>query len=360
MPEVTVLMAVYNGESHLTQAIDSILGQTYEEFEFVIIDDCSTDRSRDIVLSYGDPRIRFLENERNLGLARSLNRGLATARGEFVARLDADDISEPERLERQVAFLAAHSEVALLGTWYTEIDEEGQALGRYALPCDHTAIRWAMLFYCPFVHSAVMWRRALIESQVGGYDESLRHSMDFDLWTRVAHHLPVANLSQYLVRLRLHPGSMTMTYGDHTLEGHRLRIATMARLLRWSELGLSPGEFEERFLALDTLVRSVDNGSMPQRALSALDDVFLLLEAFCDEVGIRASERRDLRIALGRRVARNLARLARKERARPGGLKTSLQFLATASGVWARSVVPTGLKPYVGTFGMVQRTSRPA
>src|SRR4051794_29608800 len=121
MPKVTVLLAVYNGERYLREAIDSILGQTFQDFEFLIINDGSTDSTREIILSYHDPRIRLVDNEDNIGQTRSLNRGLALAAGQFVARQDADDISEPERLASQVAFLEIHPEVVLLGTWYRKI-----------------------------------------------------------------------------------------------------------------------------------------------------------------------------------------------------------------------------------------------
>lgn len=340
---VSVVMSVYNGEAYLRQAIDSILCQSFTDFEFLVIDDGSTDQTSAILHSYEDPRIRLLTNPKNVGLSQSLNRGLSEARGEFVARQDADDVSEPERLGRQVAFLDAHPEVALLGTWYTEIG--GAQSRQRALPCDYAAIRWALLFFCPFVHSAVMWRRTLVSSSVGGYDESLRHSMDFELWARIADSFPVANLGEHLVRLRLHPESMTMTYGDHTLEGHRLRVGTVTRLLRWTERGVSPEEFEQRFLALDALARGVDNGSMPERALAALDDLFLLQAAFCEEAGVQADEHRVFRIALRRRIARNLARLARRERYRHGSFKTSLQLLSVASGLWAQSMVRAYLTP---------------
>src|ERR1043165_9066720 len=122
-PHVTVLMAVYNGEPFLAKAIDSILAQTYEDFELLVVDDGSTDATPDIVRSYGDRRVRTVRNPRNIGLARSLNVGLAEARGALVARHDADDLSYPDRFRRQVEFLAAHPDVAVLGTRFDSIDQ---------------------------------------------------------------------------------------------------------------------------------------------------------------------------------------------------------------------------------------------
>jgi glycosyltransferase involved in cell wall biosynthesis len=160
MPKVTMLMSVYNGARFLREAIESILGQTFRDFEFLIVDDGSTDDSREMILSYCDPRVRLVINDRNVGLPRSLNRGLDLAQGEYVARQDADDISESARLAKQVAFLDSYHDVALLGTWYRKIDEGGRIIGDRQLPCDHVRIRWCQLFFCPFVHTAIMLRKS--------------------------------------------------------------------------------------------------------------------------------------------------------------------------------------------------------
>src|SRR5437868_2907435 len=122
-------MTVYNSEEYLREAIESILGQTFTDFEFIIIDDGSTDRSADIVNSYSDTRIRFLSNSSNLGLVASLNEGIERARGEYIARMDCDDVSLPERLAKQVTFMDSRPELAASGTWAKEIDEEGNVIG---------------------------------------------------------------------------------------------------------------------------------------------------------------------------------------------------------------------------------------
>ena len=235
MPKVTVLMAVYNGESYLQEAINSILAQTFHDFEFLIINDGSTDRSRQLILSYDDPRIRLIDNPRNLGLTRSLNHGLELAKGQFVARQDADDISEPKRLAEQVAFLETHTEVALLGTWYKKIDSQGTLIRNRRLPCDYTDIRWSLLFFCPFVHSSVMLRKAVVLERVGFYNEALVYAQDYELWARVARCMPVANLDQYLVSYRITATSMTATYGDRTQEGYRIMMAIVGDLLGWDQ-----------------------------------------------------------------------------------------------------------------------------
>ncbi|MDJ0799829.1 MAG: glycosyltransferase [Calothrix sp. MO_167.B12] len=236
MPKVTVLTAVYNGESYLREAIDSILAQTFPDFEFLIINDGSTDSTQEIIQFYDDPRIRLINNEYNLGLTRSLNKGLELAKGEFIARQDADDISEPERLAKQVAFLETHPEVALVGTWYKDIDPQGNLIGECNLPCDCTQIRWDILFYCPFVHSAVMFRKHTIAEQIGFYDEAFSYAQDYDLWWRISRRLQVANINEYLMKLRINPSSMTATYGNIVDdEPLKIKITNIGHLLGWDE-----------------------------------------------------------------------------------------------------------------------------
>lgn len=232
-PRVSVVMAVHDGERFVGEAVDSILGQRFGDLELLVVDDGSTDRSADVVRARVDPRLRVIVNEENLGLARSLNRGIADARGELIARLDADDVAEPERLTRQVAFLDAHPDVALVGSWYVEMSEDGTLGARRTFPTEHWDLRWHLCLYCPFVHSAAVWRRAFVDAQVGRYDEQFSYSMDYDLWRRIAARARVANVPMPLVRMRSHGGSMTSTYESRAREGVRLRAAYAARLLGW-------------------------------------------------------------------------------------------------------------------------------
>lgn len=205
MPGVTVLMPVFNGERFLREAIESVLQQTHRDFELLIINDGSTDRSREIVLSYDDPRITFAENAKNLGLASTLNVGLGLATYELVARQDADDLSLPERLALQVDFLAKHPDVVLVGTQAMIIDEQGFRKGRVLdRACTHDSIRWDLLFDNSFTHSSVMFRRSTI-AQLGGYDSAFRYCQDYALWTQVARHHRVANIDRCLVQYRVHP-----------------------------------------------------------------------------------------------------------------------------------------------------------
>lgn len=215
-PRVTVLMAVYNGAAYLRQAIDSIVAQTFHDFEFLIINDGSTDDSRAILESYDDPRIRILDNHENIGLTRSLNRGLAAARGELIARQDADDVSHPNRIEKQVAFMDAHLHIALLGTQARYITEQGKRrFSRMWWKATTPAgIRFQLLFDSPFFHTAVVFRRRIVLQRLGGYDETFATSQDFDLWSRLLASFHATNLRDILVDHRSHPGAASANYSS--------------------------------------------------------------------------------------------------------------------------------------------------
>lgn len=204
MPKVTVLMSVYNGEKYLREAINSILNQTFKDFEFLIIDDGSTDSSRDIISSYGDPRIRLLGNEKNMGLTRSLNKGLTLAKGEYIARMDADDMSTYDRLEKQVAYMDTHPEKALLGGSAIVINSRSDTITRWHHLTKPGLLRWSLLFDNPFIHSAVMLRSALLRAHRLSYDCALPCAQDYDLWQKIGQLSSVANLADVVIHRREH------------------------------------------------------------------------------------------------------------------------------------------------------------
>jgi hypothetical protein len=267
-------MPVYNAARFVEAAIRSVLAQTFDDFELVVIDDGSSDHSARIVQSFDDQRIRFVQNERNRGLTPTLNRGLALARGEFVARQDADDLSEPARLERQVAFLDANPEVAVVGSWYTKIGEHGQPLGKRTPPTDDVSVQWAMLSYCPIVHSATTFRRDVIET-LGGYDGRFAYAQDFDLWSRVAKRYRLANVPEYLVQYRVVSTSLTATIGDSSGEGARTSLANVRSLLdAVGESAPTPSQHAE-FCSLmfgeSLALSSSDLAAVFERAVHLLD-----------------------------------------------------------------------------------------
>ena len=221
-PRVTVLMAVYNGMTYLRQAVESILTQTFRDFEFLVINDGSTDDSRAIIASYDDSRIRILDNPENIGLTRSLNRGLAAARGELIARQDADDVSHPCRLEKQVLFLDSRPSVVLVGSQARFINEWGQpSISRLWWKANTPAgIRFQLLFDSPFFHTSTIFRRKVIWGVLRGYDETFKTSQDFELWSRVLKIYEAANLSEILVDQRSHPNSVSSNYSS--VNAHRV------------------------------------------------------------------------------------------------------------------------------------------
>jgi glycosyltransferase involved in cell wall biosynthesis len=214
-PRITVLLAVYNGGPLLGDALASVLAQTYADFELLVIDDGSMDDTPARLRAVRDPRLRVLRNPENLGLTRSLNRGLHEARGAWIARHDADDLSAPTRLAEQWAFIERHPATVLAGTWARRIDPEGRPCGTHDLPQTHDAIRWASLLDNPFLHTSVFFSKATA-LDLGGYDERFAVCQDYDLWNRMAGAHPVANLPRRLVAMREHPASMTRTDATRT------------------------------------------------------------------------------------------------------------------------------------------------
>ena len=206
-PAVSVLMGVRDGAPWVTGAIESILGQTLADLELVVVDDGSTDDTPELLARVRDPRL-VVERQAPAGLTRALGRALARARAPLVARLDADDVARPDRLERQHAFLAAHPEVGLLGTAARVVDEAGREVGTIRPPEDDATIRRALMRRNPFVHSSVMARRSLV-TQVGGYDPSFPVAQDYDLWLRLSPLTRMANLPEALVTRRLVAGRVT-------------------------------------------------------------------------------------------------------------------------------------------------------
>jgi glycosyltransferase involved in cell wall biosynthesis len=225
MPPCSVLMPVYNAERFVGEAVESILNQSYGDFEFIIIDDGSTDRSPEILRSHAtrDPRIR-LTSRPNTGYLRALNEGLAQCHGEYIARMDADDVALPERLQRQIAFLDEHPECLMVGCGLLRIDADGDLLCEEHLPESHEEIEARLLRAVGAIGhpAAVIRRQSLVE--VGGYREPYYGSEDHDLWLRLAEHGRLANLPEALLKCRVHLGNFTFVNEE------RGRIAARAAL----------------------------------------------------------------------------------------------------------------------------------
>lgn len=211
-PMVTVLMPVYNGERYLRESIESILNQTFKDFEFLIINDGSSDGSRDIIKSYNDERIRFVENERNLKLIETLNRGLDLARGKFIARMDCDDISLPDRLMEQVRFMEENPGIGACGTYVKIFRPWFKMTVRY--PTDPDGIKVRLLFRTPFAHPTVMMRTDVVRKYRLYYNPDYLHGEDYEMWYRFNKVFPLANVPKVLLNYRLHNSSISKVQRD--------------------------------------------------------------------------------------------------------------------------------------------------
>ncbi len=278
MPQVSLLMSVYNGTPHLREAMESVLSQTFADLQFIVIDDASDDATPEILNEYTDPRIVRLHNDENLGLARSLNRGLSLAQGEYIARQDADDISLPQRLERQVAYLKTHPRTGLVGTTAIWIDETGKPLQIWQQPTTNDQIQERLLCYCCVMHGSVMIRRQAL-AEVGGYAEDMRTAQDYDLWLRISEKWDVGILPEPLYCYRWHGRMATKLHGEEQAAnarlvllqavrrrlslGYRLVFAPPGKAPAWVQR-YSRSEWGHRFLWWAAGARAVGQG-YPQR-----------------------------------------------------------------------------------------------
>jgi glycosyltransferase involved in cell wall biosynthesis len=200
-PRVTVFTPVYNREHTLRATIESVLAQTYRDFELLLIDDGSKDASLEVIRSYTDPRIRLVAHEQNQGIPKTRNHGLELARGQFLAILDSDDIANRTRLAHQVEFLDRHPDIAAVGSWLTRIDARGRPRGFIARPTHPDDVRAHILFVSCFKNPAMMARTEVVRRF--GYREEFVYCQDIDLWGRISEQHRLANLPRFLTRYRM-------------------------------------------------------------------------------------------------------------------------------------------------------------
>jgi glycosyltransferase involved in cell wall biosynthesis len=229
-PAVTIIIPVRNGAAYLPASVASIQSQDFPLFELLVIDDGSTDATPALLASFAavDSRIRILRQPPQ-GIVAALNAGIAAARAPYLARLDADDLARPDRLRRQLAFMEAHPETGLLGTWAEVIDGEGRAVGRLTPPADPAALARVLARTNPFVHSSVMMRTALVR-RLGGYRAAFRSAEDYDLWLRMAEAGSIANLADDLVQYRRHAASQSQR--DAVRQEFSVRLALRSAAAR--------------------------------------------------------------------------------------------------------------------------------
>ena len=205
---VTVFMPVYNGSKYLQEAIESILNQSYQNFELLIINDGSTDNSEDIILSFTDSRIRYVANKTNIGLIGTLNIGINSAKGEYIARMDQDDFSLCDRIEKQVEFLNTNKEIGLVGTAFKFIGDENY----HSYFLDNDNIKLALLFYNSLSHPSVMFRKEICIQHSMFFREEYIHAEDYKMWTDFIIKTKVANLPEVLINYRKHETQISQVY----------------------------------------------------------------------------------------------------------------------------------------------------
>jgi len=311
-PRVSVVMSMYNAERYVAEAVESVLRQSYADWELLIVDDGSSDESTAIAQEYATAHphcIRYLTHSgrANRGVSASRNLGAVHARGDFIAVLDADDACEPLRLEEQVRFLDSHPETALVGTYFLEIGTDGAGREGIDLPLNHLEICWHLLFNNPFIHSSVMFRRSDILSSAGGYDESIAYAHDYEYWLRITAKFRVANLPKPLLRYRVHGTSLTARFFNGADEMPVLRAERHARMLGWDT---SDPNNRLRSGAMAAVALGWDDPIAGDALVHAARDVLRLHAAFCKELSLSAGEALSHEADVRSRLARHLVLVA--------------------------------------------------
>lgn len=287
-PMVSVLMPTYNSRRYVSQAVESVMAQTYPHFELLVVDDGSTDGTLNILEKFArsDRRVRVIPREHN-GLVGTLNFGLQQANGRYLARLDADDLAAPQRLEQQVRCLEADAELVIAGSAYTLIDDLGAPIQVHTMPLSDTAIRWHDLFHSPFAHPSVILRLETVRENGLRYDPAMKEAEDYELWSRLLQHGRGCNLAEPLVEYRVHPAQASQQGQAQVWEhasrvsqknlialGAPLPIEQVHRLRRWYY------HFPRRFNATD---------------LPLAEALLLVLNRFSLQPGLDVDEVRRLR-----------------------------------------------------------------
>jgi len=228
-------MSAYNAEEYINEAIDSILHQTFADFEFLIINDDSTDSTQKIISSYSDPRIRLIVNEKNIGMTLSFNKGLELAKGEYIARMDADDVSLPKRLEVQVRYMDQNPTISMCGTFARVFGDKNII---FKQPLSHEAIKSHLLYNSAFAHPSVVIRSKDFKKYNLSYDGFFQCAQDYDLWERAIWKVRMANIPRILLNYRIKEAGKSKFY---LLQNKEANIIKKRQLLR---LGLDPSEEE--------------------------------------------------------------------------------------------------------------------
>jgi len=284
-PEISVVMTVYNGERFIAEAVESILNQTFRNFELIIVDNCSQDRTCEMIENYRDERIRFIKNKENVGQTKALNIGIKQSRAALIARMDADDVSEVDRLAVQYEYLEKHPDITVVGSWCRDIDVNGKIIQNFKSPTDSLWINCCLLGSGDLTswsisHPTVLIRRSALEG-VGLYDEEdvgNGYPQDYALWIKMIEKYKFANIPRYLLQYRVLSKSESRSFENEALK-HRSKL-TMQRLRK-----CLPNFNENDLINLSLMLeyQPQSNKIAPDRLLDHFDQYFS--RSICQEGG---------------------------------------------------------------------------
>ena len=284
IPKVTVLMSVFNEQTYLRAAIESILGQTFSDFEFLIIDDGSEEPIEDIISNFKDSRIRSFRQE-NMGLARSLNKGLQLAEGNYVARMDADDVCRPDRLELQIRETAAHPQIDLLGSFFDIVDENGDLIETKEIFGDPIYRLWRLQFHNNYGHGTVILKKRSV-MDAGMYDERLLYAQDYDLWSRISRKENTGIIPEVLYHYRLVQQS-----GQASVRNYDAQLAAAVSISNRNLQACNPSLSEAECVELRALYWKFQIEGVTVKGVKALPAT---LEGFFRRYGINSVDQRIL------------------------------------------------------------------
>ena len=275
-PILSVLMPVFNSELFVAEAIESILKQTFKDFEFLILDDASTDKSLEIIKNYEskDSRIKVYQNEKNLGVVESRNKLINLSKGKYIAWLDSDDIALPNRFEKQIKFLEDHPEIGLVGAFPIIIDEFGNKIGKWSFETDPQKLKIELFFHSPFLTSSVVIRKSALPQNF--YDSKFPVAEDFDLYSKISEHSDTANIPEFLVKYRINSKGLSKTNSEKM---ERLSIQVIQE--HAEKLGIELEENTIKHLRKPKITSKIAFEEIPEieKSLILLKD--LLLENNC-------------------------------------------------------------------------------
>jgi glycosyltransferase involved in cell wall biosynthesis len=282
---VTVLMSVFNDQGYLVDAVQSILNQTFRDFEFLIIDDGSSKPIDTSLPVYADNRIVFMRHS-NMGLTRSLNRGLSLATGDYIARMDADDVSLPGRLEAQVRLLDANPDLDMVGTFFDVVDHDGNLLERKDLIADPVYRLWRLQFHNNYGHGTMMLRKVSVV-EAGSYDEKLSYAQDYDLWCRLSTARNTAIVPEVLYQYR-----MVKSSHQASVRNYDAQLATAVAISNRNLMACNPALDETSCIEVRALYWKFQRPAMSRAGLESLPAT---LEGFCRRFTIESAEKEQLR-----------------------------------------------------------------